>query len=244
MSNYSIEVEDVTVTHEVVSTTTSEIAVQSQMPVSLTVSDVGMAGPQGATGATGNTGADSTVPGPATPVDYQGTGFPEGTVTATVGKTYRDNNATNGAILWVKASGTGNTGWKVVYGDTGWRDITSSVQNSTGTSIVTGTPKLLIKRINDTVHTQLSAGHEYLTLNATGDRVLMVQGFYPERGGWWPWLRWDTAAAYGLRWETGGYWRGASGAMNPFSNATWRPIPIGSWAAQASWPVTLPGTAA
>lgn len=50
-----------------------------------------------------------------------GNGFPEGVVTAPVGTSYVDLSATNGAIRWIKASGTGNTGWKVVYGDTGFR---------------------------------------------------------------------------------------------------------------------------
>lgn len=51
-----------------------------------------------------------------------GTGSPEGVVTATVGVTYIDTAATTGAILWIKASGTGSTGWTVAQGDTGWRD--------------------------------------------------------------------------------------------------------------------------
>lgn len=53
----------------------------------------------------------------------QGTGSPEGVVSAPVGTVYRDLAATNGAVLWVKASGTGNTGWRVMWGDTGWRQV-------------------------------------------------------------------------------------------------------------------------
>ena len=60
------------------------------------------------------------------PVDlgYRGTGSPEGKVAAPAGSVYTDTAATNGAIRWIKTSGTGNTGWRVEYGDTGWRDIT------------------------------------------------------------------------------------------------------------------------
>lgn len=115
-----IEVTSVEVTTEVVHATSQSIEVGDAGPLTVTVSDVGTPGPAGPAGAA------STVAGPAgaaTPVDFQGTGFPEGVVTATVGKTYRDNNATSGAILWVKVAGTGNTGWKVMYGDTGWRTI-------------------------------------------------------------------------------------------------------------------------
>ena len=54
-----------------------------------------------------------------------GTGFPNSVVTAPVGSTYIDRDATNGAIRWIKKTG-GNSvnGWAVDYGDTGWRNIT------------------------------------------------------------------------------------------------------------------------
>lgn len=58
---------------------------------------------------------------------YRGTGFPEGKVAAPVGSTYTDSAATNGAIRWIKTSGTGNTGWVVEYGDTGWRDVSDAL---------------------------------------------------------------------------------------------------------------------
>lgn len=59
---------------------------------------------------------------------YRGTGSPEGNVAAPVGSIYTDTAATNGAIRWIKTSGTGNTGWVVEYGDTGWRDISELVE--------------------------------------------------------------------------------------------------------------------
>lgn len=52
-----------------------------------------------------------------------GTGSPEGSRPATVGTIYTDTAATLGAIRWIKASGTGATGWKVLYGDTGPRSL-------------------------------------------------------------------------------------------------------------------------
>lgn len=60
---------------------------------------------------------------------YSGAGFPEGNISAPVGSVYTDTAATNGAIRWVKTSSTGNTGWRVEYGDTGWRDITSLTES-------------------------------------------------------------------------------------------------------------------
>lgn len=45
-------------------------------------------------------------------LDRQGTGSPEGVVTAGIGSTHRQYDPTAGSSpLWVKASGTGNTGW-------------------------------------------------------------------------------------------------------------------------------------
>lgn len=62
----------------------------------------------------------------STALDLEGTGSPESAVTAPVGSTYTDTNATNGALMWIKATGTGNTGWDVLSGDTGRRNIAPS----------------------------------------------------------------------------------------------------------------------
>lgn len=78
----------------------------------------------------------------------RGAGSPEGKVAAPVGSIYTDSAATNGAIRWIKTSGTGTTGWKVEYGDTGWRDITPE-------SITSGA--MLIRRVGNTVMLSLRA---------------------------------------------------------------------------------------
>ena len=57
--------------------------------------------------------------------EIHGTGMPNGTVSAPIGTTYVDMAVTNGALKWIKQSGTGNTGWKVLIGDTGWRTLNS-----------------------------------------------------------------------------------------------------------------------
>ena len=54
-----------------------------------------------------------------------GLGSPEGVVTAPVGTIYSDSVFNQNAGLWYKRSGSGNTGWIILYGDTGWRTITS-----------------------------------------------------------------------------------------------------------------------
>lgn len=55
--------------------------------------------------------------------EIHGTGMPNGRVTAPIGTTYVDTAVTNGALKWIKQSGSGNTGWKVLIGDTGWRKL-------------------------------------------------------------------------------------------------------------------------
>lgn len=57
--------------------------------------------------------------------EIRGTGSPEGRITAEIGTTYVDVNVTNGALKWIKEKGNGNTGWKVLIGDTGWRTLNS-----------------------------------------------------------------------------------------------------------------------
>ena len=54
-----------------------------------------------------------------------GRGMPNGTVAAPVGTTYVDEAVTNGALKWIKKNGTGNVGWEVLIGDTGWKIIPS-----------------------------------------------------------------------------------------------------------------------
>lgn len=75
----------------------------------------------------------------------RGVGSPEGKVSAPVGTIYTDSAATNGAVCWIKASGTGNTGWRVEYGNTGMRNITSLIAGDQGA----GTAR--IQRIGNTV---------------------------------------------------------------------------------------------
>lgn len=57
--------------------------------------------------------------------EIHGRGMPNGVVTAPVGTTYVDEAVTNGALKWIKKTGTGNTGWEVLIGDTGWKIIPS-----------------------------------------------------------------------------------------------------------------------
>jgi hypothetical protein len=78
--------------------------------------------------------------------EIHGRGMPNGVVIAPVGTTYVDEAVTNGALKWIKKSGTGNTGWEVLIGDTGWKIIPSV--SKLGNSFVK------IRRVNNVVSYQ------------------------------------------------------------------------------------------
>lgn len=78
--------------------------------------------------------------------EIHGRGMPNGTVTAPVGTTYVDEAVTNGALKWIKKSGTGNTGWEVLIGDTGWKTLPAA--SKLGNSFVK------VRRKNDTIFYQ------------------------------------------------------------------------------------------
>jgi hypothetical protein len=78
--------------------------------------------------------------------EIHGRGMPNGVVTAPVGTTYVDEAVTNGALKWIKKTGTGNTGWEVLIGDTGWKILPSV--SKLGNSFVK------IRRVNNVVSYQ------------------------------------------------------------------------------------------
>ena len=78
--------------------------------------------------------------------EIHGRGMPNGVVTAPIGTTYVDEAVTNGALKWIKKSGTGNTGWEVLIGDTGWKILPSV--SKLGNSFVK------IRRVNNVVYYQ------------------------------------------------------------------------------------------
>ena len=79
---------------------------------------------------------NSTIPGSLASFGFNsGTGSPEGVVTATVSSVYRQTDGANGGVLWVKGSGSGNTGWQLVP------------NNAMGVSGVGGTDFALLARL-------------------------------------------------------------------------------------------------
>lgn len=116
--------------------------------------------------------------------EMRGTGMPNGVVEAPIGATYIDTAKTNGALKWIKATDGGNTGWKVVEGDTGW---VLGWQYDTKKDVIN---KLYFRRINDVVHVKFEPKINTSTINPEANLFLnngsdeseddlSIQGFQP-----------------------------------------------------------------
>lgn len=156
---------------------------------------------------------------------YEGVGSPEGKVAAPVGTGYIDSAATTGAIRWIKTSGTGNTGWKVEYGDTGWRDLSSLLPPG-----MTGA--INFRRQNDWIYLILGA-ITGLTENVT----LSIPDTAPRNAHFA-----EVAIANAKTTERQlfrvigtNHVLYANGTNSTASGAV-------SWMTQSSWPTSLPGT--
>ena len=168
--------------------------------------------------------------------EIRGTGMPEGNVKASVGTYYTDTAATNGAVRWIKTRGSDKTGWRVVYGDTGWRSVPQILSTSMKASVVK------VRRINNTV---------YLYAALTGWGYSWNGGGAPLPSGLRPGdqMQGPSAGRYGnsyLTWiiqTTGQIQAEAASAQNP--TPTLPPIVSVSYIPDDNvpWPTTLPGTA-
>ena len=116
--------------------------------------------------------------------EIHGTGMPNGQVEAPIGTTYVDMNVTNGALKWIKQSGTGNTGWKVLIGDTGWRTLNSASKLTDGSR----TSTIKLRRVNNLVTYNFGGlqwgwfgivrrnGKGFVRHNSSGDKGAKVLG--------------------------------------------------------------------
>jgi len=159
-----------------------------------------------------------------------GIGSPVGAVTAYPGSIYTDTAGTTGAWRWIKTSGTGNTGWTVQYGDTGWRNI--------GT-IAGVTESIKIRRLGASVY--ISSIGESLTTSS-----LVTNGTMTAPAGFM------SSARTEMLISTNGTIVGRF-MVKPLaiaiyvtvtSLAEWCSIVGGQWVTADAWPTILPGTAA
>ena len=129
---------------------------------------IGLTGPKGADGVgipqtlslSGNTltlshgggtvnlpASSQNAPTPSTSSsELIGEGMPNGKVDGTIGQTYVDTKKTNGALKWIKRTPSGNQGWFVLDGDTGWKKL--NVLSKLGNSY------MQVRRVNNTVSYQ------------------------------------------------------------------------------------------
>ena len=170
---------------------------------------------------------DRVVPIPA----FAGRGSPEGRVTAPVGTIYTDTAATNGAIRWIKSSGTGATGWRVEYGDTGWRNVRSAISPAP----TTGVFNVIRNTASVTLH------FDVLPIDGTSSFAqfpfLLPAGFRPLTTVHMPASPLGSGDAVGpIRVQSNGTVTiyGASGKKQV--------IGLVAFPAEKTWPTSLPGT--
>ena len=176
---------------------------------------------------------------------FTGTGSPEGKVAAPVGSIYTDTAATNGAIRWIKTSGTGDAGWKIQWGDTGWRSIASTP----GGTIRSGTGTILVKRENQRVIWRF---RDLGIMDGTGAAIIVSSSEFPS--GFYPYLE---GPVFHLSHRTGStfvsklkivsslYWIGLDSGTNLSQTRTNVELRGEiSYTTDDLWPATLPGTPA
>jgi hypothetical protein len=82
---------------------------------------------------------------------------------------YTDTDATNGAIRWIKATGSGNTGWKVEYGDTGWRNLNATSLSNGWAYYVS---YFRMRRVNQDVHLGMYLDATSATSDTVGTSII------------------------------------------------------------------------
>lgn len=191
-------------------------------------------------------------------VHLSGTGSPESVISAAPGSTYLQTDSVTdvkGWIRWIKATGTGNTGWIAgPEADTGWRQIVSwagGVQDGTnqvGTIDTTqyslsGTGGIWIRRIGQYVEWWL---HGAITKTNSGSHKLFTVDNRIPSG-----FRADGQATYGVSVPLshtvdflGTYGIGDTPSFGSTAggfNLAWHSC---RHYTSNSWPTSLPGTAA
>lgn len=158
---------------------------------------------------------------------FQGTGFPNGVVSAPVGSIYIDTAITNGASSWIKKSGTGNTGWNVLEGDTGVRGVTPT--DGTGTVVVHRASNAVTLQVSITTSATIASGGVIYTLPVGFRPVVNYNGTYGQAG---------AAPTKIITIGTSGtiaLWGGPIASTTVSASLT--------FITSNGWPSTLPGTA-
>jgi len=180
-----------------------------------------------------------------------GTGTPEGVVTAAPGSTWLQTDSTTdvkGWIRWIKASGTGNTGWVAgPEADTGWRDIAGDITWPSASGDVLGVAK--VRRTGDGTCSLYVRGAIGST---TADTIAAVgalpAGFRPtidSQGGFLFYTAMgDTSLAPMIAVHASNYspWTISIQRVGGASAANWSGG-LGRLVTADAWPTSLPGVA-
>ena len=149
--------------------------------------------------------------------ELSGVGFPEGVVSAGVGTIYTDTAATCGAIRWIKTTASGSTGWRVVWGDTGWRDLGNGFQ---------------VRRVLDRWRIRGETSASSVALAGLGIPNDTTWTYHKDGGG-----AAEAHIAYFTAWNATLTFLAADGAYMRLTGDGGQ-----GWAAASAWPTTLPGT--
>lgn len=164
---------------------------------------------------------------------FEGIGSPQGQIAAPLGSQYRDTAATRGAVFWIKTAGeaTSNTGWLLVAGDTGWRNVAGMLSMRTG-----GAGHVAqLRRVNDVVDLYLDLTMPNSTASPLNALVLPV-GFRPHvtRHGAMQDNKEGAAVSTAV---------GSDGVVAFYTlSANKRDRFNGTWTTQDAWPASLPGS--
>lgn len=173
--------------------------------------------------------------------DLTGTGSPEGAVTAPPGTYYTDTAGTCGAWRWLKTSGTGSTGWRVLFGDTGWRNVTG---------VLSGWPA----GMTGSFYMRCREDRVYLSMNLDLSGVASGFGDFTVTGV--PWAKSDPGTLYPhtlasvVRQDSPVgdgriSWAGSDIRFIGFGQAAGYLLPTSTcYLTSDPWPSTLPGTPA
>lgn len=166
----------------------------------------------------------------STGAEYRGTGSPEGKLSAPAGSIYTDTAATNGAIRWIKTSGAGNTGWRVEYGDTGGRNISSYFSHLTTST----SSNLSIHRFGNSVELVIHA----VTFDVGGVSIWsnvanLPAGFAPRTA----FRQMSTLPSAMLEFRPDGEIRTTGTAIEKDAVVSFRV----QWITTDPWPTSLPG---
>lgn len=164
-----------------------------------------------------------------------GTGSPEGVVTAPVGSIWTDTAATTGAIRWIKASGTGNTGWVVEHGDTGRRDLSAE---SLLNSWTVAASRFSVRRMGNMVEVELLADNTSASANAV---YALPSGFRPQAVTYWGAANRSTTSDDAFSYSIAG----STGEISITSSQMSGSVGYisATYLTADAWPSSLPGTA-